>query len=39
VTGELAGSAIELLDRMLPTVELDGELGAALTAAAAGRAG
>ena len=39
VTAELAASAIELLDRMLPTVELDGSLGAALTAAAADPAG
>jgi len=34
VTTALADSAIELLDRMLPTVELDGLLGAALAAAA-----
>ena len=34
VTLELAESAIELLDRMLPTVTLDGSLGAALASAA-----
>ncbi|HEX5194946.1 MAG TPA: hypothetical protein VFW09_19285 [Solirubrobacteraceae bacterium] len=35
VTVELADSAIELLDRMLPTVTLDGSLGDALASAAA----
>jgi hypothetical protein len=35
VTMSLAESAIELLDRMLPTVQLEGSLGVALAAAAA----
>jgi hypothetical protein len=37
VTVELAESAIELLDRMLPTVTLDGSLGDALAGGAATR--